>query len=369
MGMPSLGERVYSTNDSRRSVAAVQSARAVRGVRTILYVDDLDQIDPSTLMDVVAIHFRSKGHSSHVEVICRIKGIPLIQVSKLDFTQDRFINWNSDSHAHPKVNLNAFQGKFQVVIYDSSDLDRINFDRIDTVFVRFEHLMYAAVAKQAGRFNSISDLQEAIQFDLAAISGLLPGNVTLLVRGMDVRSDDRVLGRRFFNSPEPNPELGRHGTRYLQERPDLVAFMAATLHSLPAKARFACPFVTTYREYQTFHNRYQGLFAKSMVPFVESPSIFNEIERYKVDKLCIGLKDVAQFYFAADRANPNVASVVDYTDDGFIGAVARVVSLASHQGIEVHLYQRPDTIAEYVAALSGITWIPSMAASDLAGNI
>ncbi|RLP88294.1 hypothetical protein EAD89_17090 [Micromonospora sp. BL4] len=360
-----LGNHVSTPEEFGRYAFAIQSAISIPGVRTVLYVNDLDTLDLTGLAEVAAVHYRWKGFSSHTEVICRIKGISLVQVDELEFTQGARVLWPKRTPDPLATGLSAFPGKFQAVIFDSSDLAGLNFTRIDTVFIRFEHLLYGAVAKTRVRPGPLAGLQESIRAELAAVARALPDGVTLLVRGLDVRSDDRVLAGYFFHSKEANPELGQHGTRYLQGRPDLVGFMAAMLRGLPAEVRFACPFVTTHHEYQAFSERYSDLFDLPIVPFAESPSIFFEASKYRVDKLCIGLKDVAQFYFAADRANPNVADAVSYTDDGLLCGIVGAVRTAVGQGVAVYLHQQADFFKSYAVALGRLPWMPSLAVSEL----
>lgn len=57
---------------SKKHLMAVQSAYAIAGVRTVLYIAELGTLTLIDLRDVVAIHYLQKGFSGHVEVICRI---------------------------------------------------------------------------------------------------------------------------------------------------------------------------------------------------------------------------------------------------------------------------------------------------------
>lgn len=360
-----------SENRTRQMhLMAVQSAYSIPGVRTVVYVADLNTLGLMDMADVAAIHYLRKGFSDHVEVVCRIKGISLIRVDKLNFIQDAYIQWprSLPSTTPDAEDLLSFGGNFQASIFDQADLGGLNFSRIDTVFVRFEHLLYGAIAKAGEYPDSLDAFQLSVREELVAIASGLPSDTTLLVRGLDVRSNDRLLSRYFFDEPEPetNPELGQHGTRYLLNRPWVVEFMANLLDGLPGQVRFACPFVSTYREYMAFVERYSFLFGNQLlIPFAESPAILEEIGLYKVDKLCIGLKDLTQFYFAADRGNSHIVESSSYLDPYLISTLARTVRVADQIGIEVHLYQQSDTLRAYTNALTGIRWVPSLAAFDL----
>ena len=259
-----------------------------------------------------------------------------------------------------------FKGNFQVSIFERSDLAGLNYSRIDTVFVRFEYLLYGVIAKTREYPGSLNEFQPSVREELIAIARDLPRNATLLVRGVDVRSDDQLLSRYFFDKRETNPELGQHGTKYLLNRPEIIEFIATVLHDLPCQVQFACPFVTTYREYENFAGRYSSLFDNpALVPFAESPAIFEEVTFYKVDKLCIGLKDLTQFYFAADRNNPHTVNSSSYLDRGLISALVRAIRIANQNNTKVYLYQQSNTLGTYAKALRGLQWVPSMTTSDL----
>lgn len=347
---------------------AIQSAYGIAGTRTVLYVEELSNISINDLDGAVAIYYVKKGFSDHVEVICRIKGIPTIRAGELRFTQGNQIRWPKFLSATPEEveHLRTFPGQFQAVVFDHTDLADLDYTSIDTVFVRFEHLLYRAIARIGERPDSLDSLHDPVREELDALTAALPPNITLLVRGLDVRSDDRMLSGYFFSKREANPELGKHGTRYLLDRPEIVEFMADAMRCLPGRPRFACPFITTHREFVDFTDRYSDLFDNpSLIPFVESPAAFEEIGLYQTDKLCIGLKDLTQFYFAADRANSSLSSNISYLDHNLMSALTRMIRAADQNGTQVHLYQQTDTLREYARALTGTRWIPSMAASDL----
>ncbi|MDQ1487439.1 MAG: pyruvate, water dikinase, partial [Actinomycetota bacterium] len=212
----------------RNSSWALQSGYQFPDRDVALFVHRLEEIDVRLIDRVKAVFFIEKGFSSHVEVICRIKGIPLCRMDRLDYTQnaETKIPLSSCSGFTSSDDYRSFAGSFQVAIFDEGDLSGLDFTRIRAVFVRAEHLMYRAVTGNPGIGYVRDSLSLELSASLARIINRLPDHVEVIFRGLDVRSDDRVLGKYLFSSVENNPELGNHGTRYLLQHPEWTECLA-----------------------------------------------------------------------------------------------------------------------------------------------
>ncbi|MEU2909200.1 putative PEP-binding protein [Streptomyces massasporeus] len=346
---------------------AIQSGRHIPGQDVVLYLHKLEDLDVRFIENVKGIFFLEKGANSHAEVICRIKGIPLHRVERLDYIQD---SWTL---APARVNsgftnseeYQNFPGSFQAAVFDESDLAGLDLKRVETIFVRAEHLMYKAVVEDPEICYRRDLLSHWMSSSLARIVDKLPDVIQVVLRGIDIRSDDPVLGQYLFDSVEKNPELGNHGMRYLSLHPEWVECMASAVAPFETRVSFACPFVTSHAEFESFAHRYESLFRNEIIPFAESPAIFDEIDRYQVRQICLGLKDIAQFYFALDRGVSDVPVGIDYQNPGLVSAIVRALKKTLTSGFSVSLYQDPQFFQTYARNLRNLQWQPSMAAHEL----
>ncbi len=345
----------------------IQSSYPVQGREVVLYVEDLELVDLLRIDEVRAVVYRQKGSDSHIEVVCTIKGIPLVQDDLLHFVQGSEVAREAlEAISGPTIRFSTTSDQlFQVAIFDHNDLTLVDHTKIDSIFLRTEHLLYKAAATDPEILANRSRLAAFLRLEISRILDKAPPHAPLIVRGPDVRSDDRILGPFFFAAVERNPELGVHGTRYLLRNPHWVDVVFDSIRGYPDRIVFACPFVTRVDEFFEFREKHCSHTESAIIPFAETPAVLFEISRYRTDRVCIGLKDLTQFYFAADRSNSNVARVVDYVDSGLVGAVSQAIASADSVSTLVSVYQSPSSLDVYSEALAGVRWIPSMAASYL----
>jgi pyruvate,water dikinase len=346
---------------------AVATGYGIPGVDLVMYLKNLSSLDLRFIDRIRAVYFEHKGFSSHIEVACRIKGIPLIRVVALDFVEGDLVDLPADL-SYDDDHLNraaAFDGKFQVSIFDATDLGSLNQARLDTIFVRFEYLMYRAAAEQGDHTYEPRDLTAHIRHELGRILDNLDSDVNLILRLPDIRSDDALLADLVFDSKESNPELGDHGTRAFLRQPAILRLFVDTIEPYRGQLQIACPFVTHHAMYMAFLGEARRhLPGWTFVPFVETPAYFQEVSKYGRSVVCIGLKDMAQFYFAADRGNPITSSQIDYLEDSFFDAVTKAIAIAGSLGAKVSCYQDIVTLGLFQRALSPTRWIPSVTATD-----
>ncbi|MBF4633438.1 hypothetical protein ITJ38_03370 [Agreia pratensis] len=330
-----------------------------------LHVDDLAETNLLHLDRVRAIFYKSKGSSSHVEVICSIKGIPLIHESpesrrSLQNTTAETLELSFEVSAAARQAFLEFKGQYQVSAFQVDDLAALEMGRIDTVFVRMEHLLYKIAAESPQGERQILDPRK-LRDEIEAFANALPPTTRLLVRGSDVRSNDRVLSAQFFDKSEPNPDLGQHGARYLLANEDRAALELEVVSDIPGLI-YAVPFVANASDFEEFSRRHRAA-GVTLAPFIESPAVFSQIARYN-DFVCIGLKDIAQYYFAADRSNAAMSPYIDFLDEDFSGQLAFIVDSARRSDTTISVYQNRDVFGHFVKLFGTDGWVPSISANE-----
>ncbi|WP_244928545.1 putative PEP-binding protein [Nocardioides sp. W7] len=357
--MSNSSERIWKFG---RSHMTVLDRIAIDG--NVIMVDDLADMDPSQLTgQTSAVVYVSKGWATHVEIICRTRGVHLLHVSELGDGGSISLQ-----RAIGRCDIGAFrnlQSGFQVSIAGSDDLEGLDLTRVRSVFIRMEHLMYRAIQLSGMIPRSPEVLAVQVRDEIAILDEALPGRIRLLVRGLDLRSDDVSLAPLFRRSPEPNPELGVHGLRYLLENPEWVSLEREILATMSDRTSYAVPFVTSEREYRDFERSYApGL--PSLSPFIESPGALRQIVSLSrsATTCSVGLKDVAQLYFGADRGNSQTVMNLDLNSREFVRFVADSVSPMLAGDCHVAIYQSLDMLDVYARALGTLGWKPSIAAAE-----
>lgn len=351
---------VVRLHDTQRSTR--HHTELVLGVG-VVEVERLEDLTPDQMRNATVVVYLSKGASSHAEVICRIKGIRMIpSAHATDVTNV------TTSHVVSTQAIKAFahhRGGFQVVVTSAEDLWEIDLTNVRSVFVRMEHLLYWNPDVWDPTTGIRSRAGEQLSQDLSTLRAALPAGVRLLVRGLDVRSNDSGIGHWFHDGVESNPELGMHGLRWLLHARDWMAVEVDAVRRTGGGVVYAVPFVSKLQEYQEFRDRYSELLP-AIVPFVESVAALRTMDSFpKSDGPgSIGLKDIAQFYFAADRTNSTVASMIDYLDTSFMDFVASSLRPIIESGRGIAIYQDIEILGSYSRLLGPTGWMPSIAASE-----
>lgn len=354
--------------DVRFPVAGVETNGGSLADRIIVNVRRLSDLPLDILDRVVAVRYVNKSASSHIEVVCRIRGIHLVRVDALDFVEGSRSDFDV-VRAVPDEAIAAYNthpGTFQVSAFHPADLDTIDLRRVATVFVRFEHLLYRILTEDPDALADTEKLVGKLRTLLVDFQSRLLPTCRLVVRGLDARSDDAFLGDRFFSHVEPNPELGNHGARRWAADPGWLAVEARALSALDDRHLYAAPFVARVQDFSDLEQRMFELAPDiTVIPFLETPGALAGIASYRTLYACVGLKDVAQFYFAADRGNEVVATMIDYLEPTLVDFVTRTVRKANSIGCQISVFQDATMLAAYAKTLKGQSWIPSLNAGEM----
>lgn len=322
-------------------------------------VGSLAELGPNDLRDITTVVFGEKGAASHIEVICRIRGISLVPAHAAHETQ-----------APPMKIARELVPSFQASVSAASELDAVDLSIVSDVFVRLEHLLYQSLweDRDLAMPTRRQELKRSLLDQLEDICAVLPETMNLLVRGLDVRSDDLLLAGLRQKTREANPELGLHGASWLIENGSWVEFESDLLRSLErVSLTYGLPFVRGTSEFEQFRVLF-GAGLPELVPFLETPASVVQFANQPISDLsraAIGLKDLAQFYFACDRGNPDVARHFDFADPLLVDFVVEAVEALSSRGVVVSVYQQPELMPVYAARLTSTSWLPSVAIGTL----
>ena len=331
---------------------------------SIVFCQTLEFLEIENLSNVLAVVCDDQSVDSHVKVVCKIKGIPIVPSSaavsidglvSVSVTEDLFAQ-----APHPERSP-----AFQVSIFEPSDAVGLDAGCVSAVFVRAEHVYLAHRRELEASAYSPRVVASLVEDYLRRLLEILDPEIDVLLRGVDVRSNDPVAG--MLGAPrETNPDLGRHGVRSLLTHPALAEAERSAVRTFGKRVQYALPFVSRKSDVDDYLSRFPSTRDERPVAvFLETPAALHSIDSFAGREICIGLKDVAQFYFAADRSNPAVAAWLDYQDSHLVDMVADSVGRAERFGSRISLYQDASMSKTYESALRDVAWLRSIPRATL----
>ncbi|MFC5184573.1 putative PEP-binding protein [Actinomadura harenae] len=352
------------------------------GGGTILVVETLTPECYEAILSSSAVICARGGRTGHMQSLCRSRGIPVLRIDPPDLDalagevtllpgREAVVLGDVEQATGPAGPRAASFGDIEsicVVIADATDIRSTNaltppVHRANSWFIREEFLCFSAGlspidslragTREAGRYGA------RVAEELCSMAAeLLPGQ-RLIMRLLDLRSDDAAkITTRVPVDAEPNPELGRHGARWLlRERHYPHAFRTLRAHlrdRLGADADrvgFAVPFINDPDEYAGLR-RHLGLdHDTSLGVFVETPAAVHSAAAFcaaGASELFVGTKDLVQFYLAADRGNHLVSSVYQTRHPAVLAALRQTVESGRAAGVPVHVFALSADLDHYL---------------------
>jgi pyruvate, water dikinase len=352
----------------------------------VLVVDSLDPGCYDAIIASSVVICSGGGRTGHMESLCRSRGIPVLRVDQAEL--DAITGYVTVRTDRQSVTLGetgpvaesaqsfgvtpADLGSICVVIAAASDVRTTNalphrVEEVTSFFVREEFICLAAGLSPLDALRSgpgqADQYGAAIGTELCTIAKeLLPGQ-RLIMRLLDLRSDDAAkITTGTEVGPEPNPDLGLHGARWLLAERHyprafraLRAYVAERLGPDAAKLSFAVPFVNDQDEYRQLR-LHLGLPASTpLSAFIETPAAVHcaaEFCAAGADELFVGTKDLVQFYLAADRKNHLVASSYRTRHPAVMAGLRHVVDTARRAATPVHVFALLADMDYYVRQLA-----------------
>jgi pyruvate, water dikinase len=324
------------------------------------------------------------GQTGHMQSICRGRGIPVLRVDQADLAhlvgevtldlESQSIVVGPDADAEdPDTGGPTLDdlGSACAVIADLQDIETINSSgpnakRVDSFFIREEFLCLAAGlspldALDGGPAGSAA-YGRAIADRLCTFADALLPEQRLILRLLDLRSDHAAGVTEVAPvAVEPNPELGLHGARWLLSsdayRDALHSVLATLRERLGDGARrvqLSVPFVNDEEEFTQLRAHLRLPDEVSLSVFVETPAAVHAtaaICAAGADELFVGMKDLVQFYLAADRGNHLVAGSYQTRHPAVLDGVRRVVEAARATGTPVRVFSLATDFAHYLENL------------------
>jgi phosphotransferase system enzyme I (PtsI) len=156
------------------------------------------------------------------------------------------------------------------------------------------------------------------------------------VRTLDIGADKPVSFVRLGD--QPNPALGVRGLRVARRHPQLLddqlAAIARATRESTADVRVMAPMVATTAEAAWFATRARSAGVRVTGVMVEVPAAALRAADLLqvVDFLSVGSNDLAQYAFATDRADGELADLLDPWQPAFLDLVATVLRAGGAAG-------------------------------------
>ncbi|MFJ8197212.1 putative PEP-binding protein [Streptomyces sp. NPDC096152] len=321
----------------------------------------------------------SGGLTGHMQSICRGRGIPVLRVDKADLAElvgEVTLDLDSQSIVVGR-RANAWSpspedlGSACTVIADLQDIRTINAsgpdaERVDSFFIREEFLCLAAGLRPldalAGGPDDIKVYARAVADRLCTfVEALLPGQ-RIVLRLLDLRSDHAAEVTELVTvAVEPNPELGLHGARWLRRSNAyrdalhaVLGFLRDRLGDAAGRVCLSAPFLTDDEEFVQLGKHLELPEGIRLSAFIETPAAVHSttaICAAGASELFIGVKDLVQFYLAADRSNHLVAATYRTRHPAVMDALRQVVDSARAAGTPVRVFSLGLDLAYYLEHL------------------
>lgn len=368
-----------------RTVRGLCNRTGNPGDGAVLVVDTLTPESYEAILASSAVICAKGGRTGHMQSLCRSRGIPVLRVepSELDalvgeitLLPDRasVVLGDVEPATGPAGPRSASFGDVEsicVVIADATDIRSTNaltprVRRANSWFIREEFLCFSAGLSPIDSLRTGPREAECygarVAEELCSMAAeLLPGQ-RLIMRLLDLRSDDAAkITVRVPVDAEPNPEMGRHGARWLlRERHYPRAFRTLRTHlreRLGADADrvgFAVPFINDPDEFVRLRRHLDLGHDTPLGVFVETPAAVHSAPAFcaaGASELFVGTKDLIQFYLAADRGNHLVSSVYQTRHPAVLAALRETVESGRAAGVPVHVFALGADLDHYLRHL------------------
>ncbi|WP_331741518.1 PEP-utilizing enzyme (plasmid) [Streptomyces sp. NBC_00726] len=325
----------------------------------------------------------SGGLTGHMQSLCRGRGIPVLRVDEADladligevtlYLESASIVVAPRTAPLPESGGSTLDaiGSACAVIADLQDITAINScgpnaARVESFFIREEFLCLALGLRpldaMAGDAAAITAYGQAIGERLCEfVTALLPGQ-RLVLRMLDLRSDHAAdVTETAPVAVEPNPEMGMHGARWLRGSTGyrealhtVLATLRKRLGDEAGRVGLSVPFVSDETEFAQLREHLALPDGTPVSAFVETPSAVHATAAMcaaGASELFVGLKDLVQFYLAADRGNHLVADSYRTRHPAVLDGVRSVVEAARAVGTPVRVFSLASDLEHYLEHL------------------
>lgn len=345
---------------------------------TVLAITAMRPDHWGTVMQSSAVVCAHGAMNGHMPSICRAEGIPVVRVDGADLGRVRGrvtvdprtgeVHLGSAPVATSQVGTNPFE-RFErsglcAVAARIDDVGRVNrsaaASEVRSFFIR-EEFLWTSFGRSplellAQGEAGIREYVDTVTSSLDAMAAELQPWQRLVYRLLDLRSDDaRDLAADGGPDPEPNPELGVHGARWIVRTPSYCAAAKRIIEGMPsAGITTAIPFVNDAEEYEAVLAALDPPAERQLGVFIETPAAAYSAADFcasRVDELFVGTKDLVQFYLAADRGHEQVSASYRMRHPAVVDALRRIAEAAALADTAVNIFMLADDVPHLVPQL------------------
>ncbi|MEO7223335.1 MAG: phosphoenolpyruvate--protein phosphotransferase [Devosia sp.] len=327
------------------------------------------------------IILREGSAASHVAMLARARGVPMLVSTPLDAANDDFVLLDAErgavtvspdaaerdaflaaATAHvetlrrareemgkPAVTIDGVPVEVLVNIAEPSDTDSIDIAACGGVGLMRTEFLFS---------NGLPDEET----QLAAYRRVLQwaGDKPVTIRTVDAGGDKPVPG---FTVEESNPFLGLRGIRLSLAKPDIfrVQVRALLRAASSGNLKVMFPMISVPAEYAAARAMFEqeaatlGLSVPPLGIIVDVPAVAVHPAPFRdVAFFSIGSNDLTQYVMAAGRDNGAVAALADPRNPAVLGLIHNVAAFGEANGIPVSLCGDaggdPQTIPSLIAA-------------------
>ncbi|GAB2700765.1 putative PEP-binding protein [Kitasatospora kifunensis] len=376
------------TGGTQATLRAICNRTRHPRVGSILIAPNLEAGLYDAIVAASAVVCGEGGQTGHMQSLCRGRGIPVLRVDEADLAalvgevtldlENGSILLDPDPAAGPLPARGTATptaedlGAACAVIADFQDIRTVNScgpnaKCVDSFFIREEFLCLAAGLSPLDALDGGPDERarygQAIAERLVAfVEELLPDQ-RLILRLLDLRSDHAAsVTEQAPVAVEPNPELGLHGARWLLGSTPYRDALHSVLDTLrtrlgdqAARIHLSVPFLNDADEYAQLRAHLELPPTVPLSAFIETPAAVHatpQICAAGASELFVGVKDLVQFYLAADRGNHLVADSYQTRHPAVLDGVRRVVEAARAAGTPVRVFSLGADLTHYLAQLA-----------------
>ena len=377
------------------------SGKAVSGwIGTeILLLHSLELKDYATVIYSRAIVCERCQGTSHIVIVCRTLGIPVVQVESIHelSAQDAFATIDFSANSIVITEGKSFNGlaelnsenedappsvfsslTYQLGIVDNLDHIRKTCtaiqDNVEQLFLRSELMWLSLQVNPFSYFTShgLADTVDLISNELENIyHEIEKKNIILNFRGLDLRSDQKLF-EEACQQKEPNPNLGLHGTRQLLVFKEYLSAELLAVDYLYdcgcTQVSYSLPFIISHKEIEEVIVLRNSICKNQFKigVYIETPAAVLDIAniiKLGISYVYIGTKDLAQLILAVDRDNSAVSHLMNLLDSSVTKAISYVVEAC--KDTPVYVFSLPKYIPSLLNKLPNITRVSIPAADYL----
>lgn len=344
----------------------------------ILSIGRLRLVDYPRVVKSIAVICREGENVSHLPVLCRLLGKPVVQMNSPStelenriatingLTGKIVINSgggnNSDIEGDERSDFSAFipaNIRWQVSVIDSAQVKNaieVAPDISITFFVRHEFFWLTTQANpfEYAESQGYASFSEYLFEYLSTIARQLRPGDSLNFRSLDLRSNEFNEFRRM-QVAETNPTLGDHGLRHMLQEPKMMIAEAQAVRAIQnfygCRVIYSFPFVALAAEVEQARRILDdaGYNEIELGVYVEIPSLETEIPQLiamGISNFYIGSKDLAALLVSMDRMNPTIMSQHPFTHRRFYRTVSKLLRLCRRSGKPAYFFTFMEHLAE-----------------------